>query len=61
MLADGKCELFINTWGPSVTAYWYAIWQASAALLAMCVRRQMTGRSNVRGKELPVVFEVEMS
>ena len=51
MLADGKCELVIDTLGLSATVNWNAIWQASEAILAMCLRQQRAGTSNVAGKK----------
>lgn len=50
MLADEKCELVVDTLGPSATANWNVIWQASEAILAMCLRQQRTGKSSIAGK-----------
>ena len=48
MLADGKCQLVID--GASANANWNVIWQATEAILAICLRQQLSGTSSIRRK-----------
>ena len=52
MLADGKCELVIDTLGSSANAVWNVIWQASETIAAMCLRQQRSGRASIPRKSL---------
>ncbi len=37
-IADARCRALVEISGKSTSATWYEIWEAMAALSAMCVR-----------------------
>ncbi len=47
MIADGKCQVVIDTEGPTIRARWWDVWQAIEATVAVCVRDGKGGKSKV--------------
>lgn len=46
-IADGKCQVYIETRSRTIWARWYDIWEAVEATVAVCVRRGRWGWSSV--------------
>lgn len=47
VVADGKCQVVINTEGPTVKSSWEKVWESIEATVALCVRAGKGGRSKV--------------
>ena len=48
--ADGKCQIVIDTLGPTVQANWNGIWQAVLSTIALCGRAGKGGKASVASK-----------
>lgn len=48
--ADGKCQVVVDTLGPTVQANWNGIWQAVLSTIALCGRAGKGGKASVASK-----------
>lgn len=49
-IADGKCQVYIETRSNVLWARWFDVWEAVEATVAVCVRKGKWGWSSVKSE-----------